>query len=132
MDNRINLIADYLENNKLHLGDLLPQDQPVRPTPQLISQLRLSLVTKEAPISVMVVGAQCWQYMLGCKDWQQVIDPATKQEDVLEGRLGVALGCDIVTDIYAHPEEKRFKSNEFAVAAFSLDDTVHAAVKGTT
>ena len=129
MDNRINQIADYLANNKLS-SDLLPTDQPVSPTPPLIASVRMALVTTEAPILVMVAGPQCWMYMMGCPQWKQCLDPVMKHEEVLEGRLAVAIGADVITDAFAHPEEKRFKSNEFAVAAFSVNGQVCGAVKG--
>ena len=76
-------------------------------TPTAAITLRNSIAAWDLPVTEMLIATDIWNDIAGdATNWANVIDPVSKHELLLTGKLGRMYGMDITTDAYRFPEHK--------------------------
>lgn len=67
------------------------------------------------PTGTALFSSSLWTSIGSQQRWSDIMDPVTKHEMFMTGRLGRAHGIDILTDFVRHPQHKVFDRGDFYV-----------------
>lgn len=93
-------------------------------TTQLAADLAVHVIAREGLHVAAVVGARAWAHMIGDVQWQNVLDPSAKVEEVTSGRLGSALGIELLTIAFEEPGKQAVLLDSDEAVFASLASTV--------
>ncbi|EBY9527583.1 hypothetical protein D5P86_01210 [Salmonella enterica subsp. enterica serovar Infantis] len=92
-------------------------------TPRLLSTLKNSVASWPLPVSTAVLAYDYWNDIVGNDQFSSALDPVSKYDLLITGRLGTLLGMELVTDGMRAPEHIVLKQGELYVLA---DQDYHA------
>lgn len=92
-------------------------------TPRLLSTLKNSVASWPLPTSTAVMAWDYWNDIIGNDQFSSALDPVSKYDLLITGRLGTLLGMELVTDGMRAPEHIVLKQGELYVLA---DQDYHA------
>jgi len=84
-------------------------------TPTTLSTLRNNVSHWKIPATTCLLAQDFWNDIVGNSEFQEMLDPVSKYDLVLNGELGVLLGLRIVTDGYRAPELQVLNPGEIYV-----------------
>jgi hypothetical protein len=64
---------------------------------------------------IIVISHKIWMTIVGDAKAIAQVDPVSRYEDVLRGKLGKVFGVDLCTDGYSDPELQFLSGNEFVI-----------------
>jgi hypothetical protein len=67
------------------------------------------------PAANWLIANDIWSDIVGDTGFQRLLDPVSRHELVMEGRLGTILGMDVITDQFRHPEHKVLSQGEMYI-----------------
>lgn len=67
------------------------------------------------PPGTALLASSLWTSIGSQQRWSDIMDPVTKHELFMTGRLGRAHGIDLLTDFVRHPQHKVFDRGDFYV-----------------
>lgn len=85
-----------------------PHDLPVRrPDPRLPGALaRDQIDSWNIPVAGSVLSSDFWTDMVGNSVWMEALEPVTRHELLMTGRLATLLGMDLSTDGFRDPTQR--------------------------
>lgn len=92
-------------------------------TPRLLSTLKNSVSSWPLPVSTAVMAYDYWNDIVGNDQFSSALDPVSKYDLLITGRLGTLLGMELVTDGFRAPEHRVLHDGELYVLA---DQDYHA------
>ncbi|ARW58779.1 major head protein [Erwinia phage vB_EamM_Y3] len=92
-------------------------------TPRLLSTLKNSVASWPLPVSTAVMAYDYWNDIVGNDQFSSALDPVSKYDLLITGRLGTLLGMELLTDGMRAPEHIVLKQGELYVIA---DQDYHA------
>lgn len=84
-------------------------------TPTGLASVRTLVTRWQVPPRNLLIAADLWTDIIGDAGFQNVIDPVSKHELLLEGEIGKVFGMTITTDAYRHPTHHVLAQGEFWV-----------------
>lgn len=70
----------------------------------------------------MLLHNSAWATIIGSAAWANILDPITNYDLALDGKLGKALGCDLITDGFMTPHLKDSSEETKGKVIFVLHD----------
>lgn len=86
-------------------------------TPGALMTIRNQVDRWNLPVSTMILASDLWSDIADAASFQAAIDPVSKYELLLTGRMGVLYGMSIITDGTRHPEHKVLNRGEIFVVS---------------
>lgn len=87
-------------------------------TPGVLSMLRNQIDSYNIPVSQYIMSVDYWNDFIENPDFQTALEPVSKYELIMTGRLGQILGLPIMTDGFRDPTQRVLKRGElYCVAA---------------
>lgn len=84
-------------------------------TPTGLAAVRTLVTRWRVPARNLLIAADLWTDIIGDAGFQNVIDPVSKHDLLLEGEIGRVFGMTITTDAYRHPTQHVLSQGEFWV-----------------
>lgn len=92
-------------------------------TPRLLSTLKQQVADWPLPVTSAVMAADYWNDIIGNAEFVTALDPVSKYDLLITGKLGTLLGMDLTTDGFRAPEHRVLQKGEIYVVA---DQDYHA------
>lgn len=92
-------------------------------TPRLLSILKSQVADWPMPVTSAVMAADYWNDIIGNSEFVTALDPVSKYDLLITGKLGTLLGMDLTTDGFRAPEHRVLQNGEIYVVA---DQDYHA------
>ena len=93
-------------------------------TPTTLANLRIQVSRWGIPVTTWLIADNIWSDIIGNTGFQSLLEPVSKHELVMTGKLATMLGMDIITDAYRHPQHKVLNEGEMYVIG---DTEMHGA-----
>lgn len=92
-------------------------------TPRLLSSLKTHVSAWPLPVTTAVLAADYWNDIVGNDQFTSALDPVSKYDLLITGKLGTLLGMELITDGFRAPEHRVLQNGELYVVA---DQDYHA------
>lgn len=100
-------------------------------TPRLLSVLKESVSDWPLPVTNCVLASDYWNDIIGNSEFVTALDPVSKYDLIVTGRLGTLLGMDLNTDGFRAPEHRVLHKGELYVVAAPEYHAVYTNRGGT-
>lgn len=84
-------------------------------TPASLAALRNQVTRWNIPVAHLLMANDLWNDILGNDQFSNIIDPVSKAELLLTGKLGTILDMEVTSDGYRHPNHKVLQKGELFV-----------------
>ncbi len=74
--------------------------------------LIVSQLSDKDPVKDVILSSGGFNALMASPELLMVTEPVTRISEMREGRVGRALGCDLYTEAYRHPQEQVMSLNE--------------------
>lgn len=86
-------------------------------TPQLLGRVKQGITDWNLPATTAIISNDFWTDIIGSNDFATFLDPVTKYDLALHGRVGTLIGMDLITDAFRQPNQKVLNRGELYVLA---------------
>lgn len=93
-------------------------------TPRVLAELQQQVAEWNLPASKALFAIDFWKDVIGNSDFSSFLDPVSKYDLVLNGRIGTLVGLELLTDAYRPANQKVLEKGEIYVVS---DPEHHAA-----
>lgn len=92
------------------------------------SRLITQQLNAKDSITEVFLAADCFNYMIGCTQFIQAIEPVASHKEVLEGKIGTCCGTTIWTEAYRPPYDRVLNDGDILLCTAN-DQWIHLSVK---
>ena len=75
-------------------------------SPDHLARQRDSIESWNIPVSATILSSDFWTDMITSQDWQNALEPVTRYELMMTGRMATLLGMDMITDGFRDPTQR--------------------------
>lgn len=86
-------------------------------TPALLTRIRDSVSEHNLPATNCVMAVDFWSDVIGNSEFHEFLDPVSRYDLVMNGKMGTLVGLNLITDAYRQPNQKVLNKGEIYVVA---------------
>jgi hypothetical protein len=85
----------------------------------IIGQMGLNCAKDKDPVTEIILSSHGYSRFLGCNELIMCLEPVTRFQEMIEGKVGSLLGSTVYTEAYTHPLEQTMAPSDILFRTLS-------------
>ena len=86
-------------------------------TPSALRAVESQITNFNLPAQTLLIANDLWQDISTDAEWGSIMDPVSKHEVLLTGRIGTLYGMDVISDAFRHEQHRVLERGEFWIVS---------------